>query len=138
MSEGIEYCERVVGIGEETPFCARAQLLLGIGYSLRADEILLQAQRQVFQRKAIDAFNRCQLDPIYESSGQAEAIFIGWYIGFSLGNLLIFTKWELCIVSSIQTWEKLLTLVYCKFVAFLIFEERYAADLFVFLLKKNI
>jgi len=58
VSEGIEYCEHVAEMDRSGLFSARAHIMLGVGYSLKADEVLLQAQRQSHQRKAIAAFNK--------------------------------------------------------------------------------
>jgi len=37
---------------------ARAYLMLGIGYSLMADEVQLQSERRTYQSKAVDALRR--------------------------------------------------------------------------------
>ena len=55
ISEGIEYCQKVVEMEESHQLMSRGYLFLGIGYSLKADEVRLQSQRQTFQKKAVEA-----------------------------------------------------------------------------------
>ena len=56
VSEGVEYSQKVVDMGESLPLASRGYLSLGIGYSLQSDEVHLQGQRQALRKKAVDAF----------------------------------------------------------------------------------
>jgi hypothetical protein len=58
ISEGTEYCQKVVDMEESHLLLSRGYLFLGIGYSLRSDEVKLQSQRQSFQKKAVEALTK--------------------------------------------------------------------------------
>ena len=57
--KGINLCKLALeSCGEEHPMSARAYVALGVGYSLKAMEMKLKADRQDFHRKALQAFQK--------------------------------------------------------------------------------
>jgi tetratricopeptide (TPR) repeat protein len=58
VPDGIEYCQKAIDLSQGHQLQARCHLYIGIGYSLRSDEVRLQSQRQTYQKKAVEAFNR--------------------------------------------------------------------------------
>ena len=58
IDDGIAFAKRMVEEGDDSPLLARGFIALGIGLSLKAEEVKLQVQRQDYQRKALNAFIR--------------------------------------------------------------------------------
>ena len=57
--EGINLCKLALeSCGEEHPMSARVYVALGVGYSLKAMEMKLKADRQDYHRKALQAFQK--------------------------------------------------------------------------------
>ncbi|XP_064601863.1 tetratricopeptide repeat protein 7B-like isoform X2 [Liolophura sinensis] len=54
--EGIRFSEKAIHIHQHHPLLSRAFVSLGIGYSMKATEMKLQGERQIYQKKALDAF----------------------------------------------------------------------------------
>ena len=57
-SDGIDWSEQAVAVVVEDPMMSRAYTSQGIGYSMRAHEVKLQADRQSFNRKAMSSFQK--------------------------------------------------------------------------------
>ncbi|KAL3873254.1 hypothetical protein ACJMK2_036393 [Sinanodonta woodiana] len=62
--DGIMYAEKALEAGDDHPMASRAYVALGIGYSLKAVEMKLKADRQTLHTKALNAFLKAHaLDP---------------------------------------------------------------------------
>ncbi|XP_041353542.1 tetratricopeptide repeat protein 7B-like isoform X2 [Gigantopelta aegis] len=57
-SDGIEWSKQAIAVVEDDPMTSRAYTSLGIGYSMRAHEAKLQAERQTLHRNALSAFQK--------------------------------------------------------------------------------
>ncbi|XP_033637024.1 tetratricopeptide repeat protein 7B-like isoform X1 [Asterias rubens] len=58
ITEGIEFAEKAVALGDSGMFSARSYMWLGIGYALKANEATIHTLRQELQKKSLTALNK--------------------------------------------------------------------------------
>ena len=54
--DGIQWSKKAIAIGNNHPLLSRAHLALGIGLSMQATEVRLQAERRALYVEALTAF----------------------------------------------------------------------------------
>jgi len=54
--QGIQWSKKAIAIGSNHPLLSRAYIALGIGLSMHASDVRLQAERQALYAEALKAF----------------------------------------------------------------------------------
>lgn len=57
-NEGIDFTERAIAIEGDHPLRSRIYVMMGVGYSMKANDMKMQEERQKQNRNAMNAFHK--------------------------------------------------------------------------------